>query len=106
MRHLYIAVRADLPLPQQAVQACHAAIQSARDLIQADEIHPSLVILTVPNLPALIDLSCRLTNRGIAHRVFQEEDMGGQVTALATEPVEKEQRRIFQKMKLYHATSA
>lgn len=101
MRHLYVVVRQDLPFPQQTVQACHAAIQAARDLIPGDEIHPSLVVLTVPHLPALIDLSCRLTNRGIAHRVFQEDDLDGQVTALATQPLGKDGRKVFQKMPLY-----
>ena len=96
MRHIYIVVRADLPLRHQVVQACHASISVARDrLISDDEQHPSLVVLTVPNQAALIETSCKLSKLGVTHRTFFEADMDGQPTALATEPLEAGRRKVF-----------
>lgn len=96
MRHVYVVVRADIPLRHQVVQACHASICVARDkLISDDEEHPSLVVLTVPNQAALIETSCKLSNLGITHRTFFEADMDDQPTALATEPITSDQRKAF-----------
>lgn len=92
----------DISLRQQAVQACHACI-AARDLIPPTDEPPHLVLLSVPNAGALIDLSCRLTNAGIRHRVFCEDDLGGRVTALATELVSGEQRQAFAGFGVYRA---
>lgn len=85
------------------MQACHAGIASARDLIPPEDPHPSLVLLTVKGHGELVDLSCRLTNAGLAHRVFFEEDMGGQATALAAGPVGRAGRRLFRELPLLDA---
>jgi hypothetical protein len=96
MRHVYVVVRQDLPSHIQTVQACHAAICVARNrLIQDDEDHPSLVVLTVPDSASLIEMSCRLSKLGITHRTFLEADLDDQPTALATEPLAGKQRRVF-----------
>lgn len=92
-------VCADLPLPQQAVQACHASIAAGQSIIH--EKNPYLVLVTVPDQHALIALSAELTKAGIAHRVFAEDDLGGRPTALATEPVPQEKRKYFRRLPLY-----
>lgn len=57
--------------------------------------------MTVPDLPSLIDLRNRLDCAGIGNRLFVEEDIGFQPTALSTEPVNGKARRIFQKLPLF-----
>ncbi len=89
-----------MPLPHQAVQACHAAVSAGRDLVTCDQ--PNLVLVTVPDELALKLLSCRLTMGSIGHRVFREEDMGGRATALATCPLTQKARRHFRDLPLYY----
>lgn len=99
--HVYVAVRRDLPLAHQAVQAVHAGISAGRELISKEVTNPNLVLLTVPDLPALLALRHRCDAAGIGNRVFVEEDLGYQPTALATEPVNGKARRVFQKLPLF-----
>lgn len=88
-----------MPLTHQAVQACHASLASGRDLIKCQE--PYLVLCTITTKQELIALSVTLSKAGIAHRVFQEEDMGGRPTALATEAITQAQRKHFRSLPLY-----
>ena len=99
--HVYVAVRADIPLAHQAVQAVHAGISSGRDLIAKENTNPNLVLVTVPDIPALLQLRHQCDAAGIGSRLFIEEDMGFQPTALATEAINGKARRIFQKLPLF-----
>jgi hypothetical protein len=99
--HVYVAVRRDLPLACQSVQAVHAGISAGRDLIAKDCTNPNLVLLTVPDLPALLSLRHQCDAAGIGNRVFVEDDIGYQPTAIATEPVNGKARKIFQKLPLF-----
>ena len=99
--HVYVVVRQDLPLPQQAVQAIHAGIASARDFIPGDLIHPSLVLLTVPDKTALLATQDRCNAAGVRNHVFLEADIGDEPTALATEPINGKGRRLFRNMPLF-----
>lgn len=99
--HLYVVVRRDLPLAHQAVQAIHAGISSARDLIPPAAIHPSLVLCTVPDKAALLDMQDRCHAAGIANRIFVESDMGDEPTALATQPVNGKGRKLFRELPLF-----
>lgn len=96
-----MVVRNDLPLAHQAVQAVHAGIASARELIADDVIHPSLVLCTVPDRDALMAFSDRCIKAGVKHSIFNESDMGGQPTALATEPIDKPARKWFKDLPLF-----
>jgi hypothetical protein len=98
---LYVLVRRDLPLAHQAVQAIHAGISSARELIPGDAIHPSLVLCTVPDKGSLLAMQDRCHAAGIANRVFVESDMGDEPTALATQPVNGKGRRLFRDLPLF-----
>jgi hypothetical protein len=62
---------------------------------------PYLILVTVPTQHDLVALSCHLTAQGIAHRVFQEEDLGGRPTALATRPIAQHERKYFRSLPLY-----
>ena len=87
---LYIAVRADLPPGLQAAQIVHAAFQFAHD-------HPSvvkpwleqsnyLVIVSVPDEDALLDLIFAASKRGLKRSATREPDIGNEATAVAIEP--------------------
>lgn len=99
--HLYVAVRRDIPLAHQAVQAVHAGISSARELIPSECIHPSLVLCTVADEAELLQLEQACIKSGIRTRTFIESDMGDRPTALATEPVNGKGRRLFRKLELF-----
>ena len=93
-----------MPLHHQAVQACHASVAAGRDLIRCQE--PYLILVTIPSQHDLVALSVRLTKAGIAHRVFNEEDMGGRATSLATGPILQNQRKHLRHLPLYRARSS
>lgn len=108
--HLYVVVRRDIPLAHQAVQAIHAGIASARELIPSGAIHPSLVLCTVPDQQALLAVQDRCHAAGIANRLFVESDslpmQDGMSqcdipTALATAPVNGKGRKLFRELPLF-----
>ena len=88
-------MRGDLPFSQQAVQACHACIESARTLLPPSDPHPTLVLCAVKSETRLWLVFKRLERLGIALRPFREPDRGGELTALATGPVRGDQRHLF-----------
>lgn len=61
---------------------------------------PNLVVCTVPNEAALKAMLEDVNRRGILACSFQEDDMGGETTAFATELVSGAQRRVFRKCPL------
>lgn len=97
-----MVVRTDLTLPQQAVQACHAA-QAAGVLFGANP-HTSLVLCGVPSR---LDLECvaeQMDYIGIPYATFREPDLGGEVTALATAPVTDGGRKRLRHLKPWRHT--
>jgi hypothetical protein len=100
MQHVYVVVRSDLPFEHQAVQSVHAGIAAARDLIPSDQVHPSLVLCTVPSEADLLALRDKCSQAQIPIRLFVETDLGEQATAFATGPVNGEARKLFKKLPL------
>lgn len=100
-RYIYVLVRKDLSPSQQAVQACHVAIEASRTFLDPEEIHPHLVLLEISDKMTLSKVAIKLyLTTNIAYRVFLEEDIGNEPTALATEPIYGEDRTIFKDFKL------
>lgn len=99
--HVYVAVRRDIPLAHQAVQAVHAGICAGRELIASEIQHPNLVLLTVPDLPSLLTLRAKCDAAGIRATTFVEEDLGHQPTAIATQPINGKGRRLFRNLPLF-----
>jgi hypothetical protein len=97
---VYVLVREDLSPSQQVVQSCHAAIEAARTFLPPEHEHPHLVICGVRDEPALWARLHRLQERGVHFRPFFEPDLGGQLTALATEPLSGDDRRLFRSLRL------
>lgn len=94
-------VRQDLSRSQQAVQAIHAAVEATRrGLIPSGIEHPSLVLCGEPNEDILGQLSDQLKQLGIRHIPFREPDRNDELTALATEPLTKAQRRRLRNLSL------
>lgn len=74
----------------QAAQAAHAAFEFSLhhpDLMatwHADSGY--LILLAVPDEPALLEWADRVTGAGIGHALMREPDLDGQATALAVAP--------------------
>ena len=92
-------VRKDLSTSQQAVQACHGAIEIARSLAPEEE-HPHVVLLSVRSEEQLFNALNRLQAEGIDVKTFVEPDIGNQLTAIAAGPVFGETRRHFKRYQL------
>jgi hypothetical protein len=82
------------------VQACHAAINAARFFLSPEQQHPHVIVCGVRDEPRLCRCLDRLGTAGVRCRAFREPDLGGQLTAVATEPVRGPRRRLFRRYRL------
>jgi hypothetical protein len=96
---VYCFVRRDLPIPQIAVQACHALIE-ARHFLEPDQVHPHLVLCGLKKEQDLNKVALHLSSSGIRYRAYAEDDMADQLTAIATEPIVGERRLALKKYQL------
>lgn len=94
----------DLPPVQQVVQACHASMEAARSFLPSGEVHPNVIVCGLPDEQALTLCVAHLAHLGVRHRTFCEPDLGGQRTAIATEPVPRVRKRLFRKYRLLGST--
>jgi hypothetical protein len=92
---VYILVRRDLSHPQQVVQACHAAMESARHFLSPKSEHPFVVVCGVRDGPRLVRCLDRLAQAGVRCCAFHEPDLDHQLTALATEPLSGAKRALL-----------
>jgi hypothetical protein len=88
-------VRRDLPAAQIAVQAAHAAIEAARTFLSPTQPHPHLVLCRVASEHTLLAAADRLERSSIRFALFREPDRNNEATALATEPLCSERRRVL-----------
>ena len=99
--HFYILVRKDLSLPQQMVQTAHAAYESGlSSLCRGDDI-VSLVMCECPDEKELERQAFYLKTLNLPFIEFREPDIGNQLTAIATLPLEQEQRSLLRHWKLW-----
>lgn len=85
-----MAVRADLSPGLQIAQAVHAYAQFAHDfpsvvnpwLVQSN----FLVVVSVADEPALLDLITEASRRGLRRAAVREPDLNNDATAVALEP--------------------
>lgn len=93
-RYVYVLVRCDLPFPQQAVQAAHAAMISARQHVPSDFTDtPNLVLLGVPDGITLHQAHEHLVRNRIPCSPYFEPDYGNEMTAVATGLLFGDQRK-------------
>lgn len=99
---MYVLVLESLSPPHQAVQTGHAILEAARQGLQPSSIpHPNLVILSVRDGKHLREEAEHILYNGIRFAIFTEPDLPGcPQTALATEPVYAEKRKLFKHLKL------
>lgn len=99
---MYVITRRDLPLPQQAVQAAHAVIESSRHFghFTRDIEHPHLVLCAVADERQLVLTLAKLKASGISMTEWREPDQGNAITAIASPPVSGAARKAFKKFQL------
>lgn len=87
---LYVVTRSDLPAGAQCAQSCHALRLFSEEHPHIDRYwyakSNNLVVLTVADEGALLDLVARATRGGVACAAFREPDFGDALTAVAIEP--------------------
>lgn len=85
-------VRTDLTLAQQFCQAAHAAHEAGIRFGDKERVS-SIVLCSVPDEASLLLAKDRLDRKGIRNYIFNEDDLGGQATSIATEPISGGSRR-------------
>jgi hypothetical protein len=96
---VYVIVRKDLPEPHRTVQACHAAI--AATFSYGKYPQPHLVLCGADNEAALAQLFNELKDQGVPCCSYSEPDfVGCQLTAVATAPLQDEQRKPLRRLPL------
>jgi peptidyl-tRNA hydrolase len=87
---LFLVTRLDLPLGQQAVQACHAMteflVEHKERAIQWHSTSNTLALLVVPDENNLLRLAVKASRRGVRFSLFREPDRANELTAIAFEP--------------------
>lgn len=94
---LYVLIREDLTLPQQAVQAGHAVAEYLLRGPKSTWSNGTLVYLKVQDKERLRRWSRKLGDRGIPFAVFKEPDLDNTMTALAAVTSNP---KIFQSLRL------
>lgn len=93
MQKLYVIVRGDLPAGLQVAQACHALRAFGDEHPEEErswhEGSNNLVVLQVPTRDALLRLEVNLATAGVPISRFEEDDLGGEITAVAAGPEAK-----------------
>jgi len=95
-------VRTDIPKEYQIVQANHACFEMGLQL--AEDKKPKqvsfMVLCAISGEEELEKTSCYLRSHNIEHHMFHEPDYDTGFTAICTEPIYDEQRKLFKKFKL------
>lgn len=98
-------VRTDLSVAQQLVQSIHAAHEAGIRFGDPNNV-ASVVVCRVSSEEELLKTKERLDSREIRSYLFHEPDIGGQATALATEPVSGSKRKVLSKYPLWELQEA
>ena len=101
---LIVVTRKDLPSPgSQASQILHAAIEFIYEHPELANdwynISKYLVLLSVNNQKDLLELTDKLSQKGILFSKFHEPDLDNELTAIALEP-SSEARRVVSSVPL------
>jgi peptidyl-tRNA hydrolase len=87
---LFLVTRDDLPVPQQAVQSCHAMREFSEEHPEIDRSwyreSNHLALLAVPDEAGLKQLADEAKLLGFKFSLFREPDRNDELTAVALEP--------------------
>lgn len=93
--YIYAFIRKDLSFPQQVVQTAHATIEATKSFLNNELEHPHFIVLSIKDEQQLYKAAQKLDKAGIQYRIFTEPDRNNEATAIATEPIFGENRRLF-----------
>lgn len=96
--YCYCIVREDLSPAQQIVQCAHSCLEAGKTFAHPEGTH--LVALKVKNQQRLLRAAMELAAAGVQYAVFFEPDGNVGYTALATESIKGERRRLFERFPL------
>lgn len=101
--YTYVFVRADIPLSYQIVQACHACLERGLSLPVCNKPDQTsfLILFSVKDEQDLKQKADYLDRHDISFSMFYEPDYDTGYTAICTEPIYGEQRKLFKKFKLW-----
>lgn len=101
--YTYVFVRQDIPKEYQIVQACHACLEMGFSLPDSKKPQETsfLVLIGVKDEQDLNEKAEYLDRHGLLFSRFYEPDYNTGYTAICTEPIYGEQRKLFKKFKLF-----
>lgn len=96
---IYIFVRNDLSYAQKVVQSGHAVLEATRAFVHDSERYKIVVVAAKSQvkLKSIIEEAASYEIQTVA---FTEPDMDYQMTAVATEPLDDEKKKVFARYKL------
>ena len=94
--YTYLIIRRDLSVPQQIVQASHAAHNAGETFGE----HSHLICFEVDGEEKLHKAASYLDTHDIQYRMFHETDIG-QHTAICTRPLKGNERNLMRKFTMY-----
>lgn len=96
---IYVFVLNSLSGPQKVVQACHVMLDACRFFELKDERY-NIILVAAKSRPKLDSIIMEAQAAGIRTMYFVEPDMEYEMTAVATEPLTDEQKKVFARYKL------
>lgn len=97
-QYMYVFVREDLSVAQQIVQTSHATYEVGS--VVGLSKSPNFVLIGVKSEPHLHQVREMLQEHQIDCKMFFEPDIN-QHTAIATEPITGDSRKLFKKYELF-----
>ena len=92
-------MRKDIPIADQVVQCCHVSIDCGNKFDIPENCH--MVLIGVENQENLLKASEHIASKGIDFIMFFEPDDDMHYTALCTEPINGDLRKVFRKYKMW-----
>jgi hypothetical protein len=74
-------------------------LEASRQFLPVDAEHPHLVLCGVASEERLLSAADHLFRCDIRYALFREPDRAGEATALATEPLHDERRRLLERFR-------
>lgn len=100
-QYVYVLVRSDLSVSQQAVQAIHAGMAAVHKYGGLTD-ETRLAMLDVKDEDELKRYAEKASEAGLDFEVFWEPDNNTGWSALATAPISRKQGKIFKKLSMWN----